>query len=269
MKKAVDGLILREREIGENDKLLTILTADEGKIYMTAKGARSMRSRVTSSCRLFSYANIEYYEREDRRWVSGGSVNYGFFELCDDLVDFSLACYISQIAEEISGEGVEARDLLRATLNGLYCIEKKKRPREQVKAAYEILAVRMSGMTPDVSCCARCGKTHGGMFWLDVMNGCLICDECQKKESGSLPLPETDELNFRNILMPLDDGALRALRFLLKSHPRQLYNFAVHGESERLLCAATETYMLNHLERNFNTLDFYKSIAKLSPNERD
>ena len=120
----------------------------------------------------------------------------------------------------------------------------------------------MSGMTPDASRCSKCGKEKGGIFWLDVMNGCIICDECQKKESGNLPMPETDELNFRNILLPLDEGALSALRFLLRSHPRQLYNFAVHRESEKYLCAAAETYMLNHLERNFNTLDFYKETAE-------
>ena len=46
MKKAVDGLILREMPIGENDKLLTVLTAEEGQVFMTAKGARSMKSKV-------------------------------------------------------------------------------------------------------------------------------------------------------------------------------------------------------------------------------
>ena len=57
MKKAVDGLVLREMPVGENDKLLTVLTAGEGRIYLTAKGARSMRSKVMPICRLFTYAN--------------------------------------------------------------------------------------------------------------------------------------------------------------------------------------------------------------------
>ena len=40
MKKTVDGLVLREIAVGENDKLLTVLTAAEGKI--TIAGLRDM-----------------------------------------------------------------------------------------------------------------------------------------------------------------------------------------------------------------------------------
>ena len=62
MKKTVDGLVLRETPVGEHDKLLTLLTA-EGQMWMTAKGARSMHSKVMPLCRLFTYANFEYYEK--------------------------------------------------------------------------------------------------------------------------------------------------------------------------------------------------------------
>ena len=64
MRGTFDGLILRESAYGESDKLLTVLTADEGKVFMIAKGVRSLKSKNLALCRLFTYANFEYYEKK-------------------------------------------------------------------------------------------------------------------------------------------------------------------------------------------------------------
>ncbi len=66
MKRAVDGLILKESASGDNDKLITLLTARDGRMSMTAKGARSTRSKMAGVCRLFTYGNFEFYEKNDR-----------------------------------------------------------------------------------------------------------------------------------------------------------------------------------------------------------
>lgn len=263
MKKAVDGLILREAPIGESDKLLTVLTADEGRLTITAKGARSMRSKVVSVCRLFTYGNFEYYEKNDRRWLSGGSVNDSFFGICEDIEDFSLASYIVQIADDITGEGVDASDVLRMTLNTLYCIEKKRKPHWQIKAAYELFAAAVSGMSPDLSGCRRCGMGDKREYWADVMNGNLICADCMKKQNGDLPIPEIDEYSTRNILLPLDSTAYGAARYILSAPTQRIFAFTVSdNESIEMLGRFSETYLLNHLERSFDTLDFYKSVTK-------
>ncbi len=261
MKKTVDGLILRESPIGENDKLLTVLTAEEGRVLMTAKGARSLKSKVLPLCRLFTYANLEYYEKNDRRWLSGGSINDSFFGLNGEIEGFALASYIVQVAAEITDEGVEAGEILRTTLNTLYCIQTKKKPYEQIKAVYEFYAACVSGFCPDLSVCADCGGEGGGTVWLDVMNGSLVCDECLRKRSGNLPIPETDAYSARNVLVPLDASALAALRHIVSAPLPRLFSFHLsEGESMDAFCRAAEVYLINHLERSFDTLDFYHSI---------
>ncbi len=292
MKKAVDGLILRETPVGENDKLLTVLTAEEGRVFMTAKGARSMRSKVMPICRLFTYANLEYYEKNDRRWLSGGSVNDSFFGLNTDMEGFALAAYIVSVANEITGEGMEAEEVLRMTLNTLYCIEKKKKPYRQIKAVYELFAAVNSGFAPDLSGCGECGCSEQSAaptanaaactseafcsppdgevryehpqrkeMWLDVMNGRLLCGDCLKKQTGHGILPELDAYSARNILLPLDSSALKALRYVCSAPLSRIFAFCVKSEeSMEFFCRGAETYLLNHLERSFDTLDFYRSV---------
>ena len=260
MRRATDGLVLREAPYGENDKLLTVLTAEEGKIFICAKGARSPRSKVAAVCRLFSYANIEYYEKNGRRWLSGGSVNDSFYGLSHDLEGLALASYIVQVADEITGEGVEAENALRMTLNTLYAIENKLKPYEQIKAVYELMAVSVSGMYPDLSGCSACGCKDASLMWLDVMNGNVICEKCQDKRSGGGAVAEVDAYETRNILMPIDASALAAMRYVLSAPIQRMFSFGLEGESLGLFSRACETYILNHLERDFDTLRFYHSI---------
>ncbi len=263
MRKTADALVLRVLQTGDNDRRLLVLTAEDGKLWLTAKGARSVRSKVASLCRIFSYANLEFYEKNGLRWLSGGSLNRDFSHICSDLDDFALASYICELADEISGENMPADEVLRTTLNTLYAIEQKLRPLSQIKAVYELFAASVSGFCPDLHACASCGDASlEGDIWLDVMNGSLICGECLRKRSGNLPLPETDSFETRNILVPLNNSALSAMRYVLASPQNRIFAFSLSDtRSAELFSKACETYLLHHLERDFDTLKFYNSTA--------
>lgn len=266
MKKALDGLILREIKSGNDDRRILILTADEGKMWITAKGARSTKSKVASLCRIFTYANLELYEKNGGRWLSGGSINNSFSGINADIVGFSLASYVLQIADEITGEDMPADDVLKMTLNTLYAIEKKLKPYSQIKATYELFAANVSGFTPNLEECSDCSRSDfsdAKELWLDVMNGAVVCSECLCKRSNGVPIPSTDSFETRNIILPLDCASLEAMRYVSFAPPRRIFSFNLTGErSPSLFCKASEAYLLNHLERDFDTLHFYNSIKE-------
>ena len=266
MKRAFDGLVLREMKTGDNDRRILVLTADEGKMWITAKGARSTKSKVAALCRIFTYANLEIYDKNGAKWLSGGSINNSFSDINGDIVSFSLASYILQIADEISGENMESEEVLRTTLNTLYAIEKKLKPLSQIKAAYELFAANVSGLMPNLYECPTCKKSDfgaDGELWLDVMNGSVICKDCLSKKSGGLPLPDVDGYETRNIILPLDASSLDAMRYVASAPPQRLFAFGLgQGRSLSLFSKAAEIYLLNHLERDFDTLHFYNSIKE-------
>ena len=261
MKRAIDGLVLRELKSGENDRRILVLTA-EGKMWINAKGARSIKSKTASVCSVYTYANFEFYEKSGARWLSGGSINNAFQKLNQTLDGYALAAYIVQLADEISGENDPSDEVLRMTLNTLYAIEKQLKPFAQIKAAYELFAASLSGFMPDLCACADCAcESFEGDLWLDVMNGAIVCADCLKKRSGNLPLPDTDSYEVRNILIPIDASALEAMRYVLSAQPQRIFAFGLSQDrSFELFCRAAESYLLNHLERDFDTLHFYNSI---------
>ena len=264
MRASCDGLVIREAAYGENDKLVTVLTAEQGKVLFTAKGARSMRSKTMPLCRLFTFANLEYYEKNGRRWLSGGSVNDSFFGLTQNMEGFALASYIVSLASEITGEGVPCPEVLRMTLNTLYAIEKKLKPCALIKSAYEVFAANVSGFAPDLTECGECGcesSTDG--WWLDVMNGRIVCAGCfSRTGSETRQTVVTDELMTSNVFVPMDDPAVAAWRYVSTAPLKRIFSFNVSGEALKLLERAAETYIVNHLERSFDTLDFYHTVKE-------
>ena len=50
-----DALVIREVPYGESDKLLTLLTAEYGRVNVMAKGAKSLRSKLMTASQLFTW----------------------------------------------------------------------------------------------------------------------------------------------------------------------------------------------------------------------
>ena len=264
MRFAIDGLILKEKETGENDKLLLVLTAERGKLWVCAKGGRSIKSQKSAVCRAFTYAELEIYEKGDRLWLSGGSPHNSFFAYQPNLSGYALAAYIAEICDEITGEGEDATQVLRATLNTFFALDKGLYPESLIKSAYETFATAISGFCPELDLCIECQKPISEDtkdFKLDVMNGGVICAECLSKRSSAEIEYDTNPYQTRNILLPLDITSLMAFRYCVSAPPNKLFKFSIKDEqSETLFTRATETYLKNHLERGFDTLNFYNSV---------
>ena len=61
--------------------------------------------------------------------------------------------------------------------------------------------------------------------------------------------------------MPLSTSALAALRHIIWGPRKRLLSFRLDEEGMKRLSQASEAYLLTRLERDFRTLDFYKSIT--------
>lgn len=262
MQYTVDGLVIREVESGENDKRITLLTADRGKISVSAKGARSLRSKYMNAIGLFTYGNYEITERSGYSWLGGASVTEPFYALRDNIDRLALASYIVDVAGELSGEGESAEEILRLTLNTLYAIANDLKPYPQIKAAYELRAMVMSGYMPMLDACGLCGCERSELVYLDVMNGMLKCEECIHKLNSSREI-NVNEDGSSVILVPLSYGALSAARYIAEVPLQKLLSFKVEDKALSELSRLAETYLLHHLEKSFSSLDFYNSLKNI------
>ena len=66
MQINTDGLIIREQSIGESDRLVTVLTREQGILRAFVRGAKAMKSRSASSTQLLCYSRLSIYEGREK-----------------------------------------------------------------------------------------------------------------------------------------------------------------------------------------------------------
>ena len=197
MQVATTGLVLRQVKVGEADRILTILTPDLGVVSASARGSLRMKSALFSATGLFCYSEFTLTSGRSHYFVDTAQVKKVFHGISASIEGMALASYMAEIAAELSPAPPEADAQLRLLLNCLYMISERHYPCAQLKAIYELRALTLAGYMPDVLACAGCGKYDGGEFYLDPVEGRLLCADCAEKAHH---------------ITNLDNGALYALR---------------------------------------------------------
>jgi DNA repair protein RecO (recombination protein O) len=239
-----DGLVIKEVPIGENDKLLTVLTKDYGRMNIFAKGAKSVKSHMLSAAQLFSFSHFVLQKRSEHSTISNVELLESFDELRSDIVKLSLANYMAEAAGYFAIEGNDCESIFRLILNCLYALTKLNKPPVIVKTVFEMRLMSASGYMPDLVCCSECSGYESSYWQFQIEDGNLCCENCK---------PSGKKVTFSN-------AALSAMRYIIYSQPTKIFAFSVSDSAVKELSEATETYMISHAEKAFASLDFLKSV---------
>ena len=259
----VKGLVVRTTDYSERDRILSLYTEELGLITVTANGSRSLKSRSLVATELFCYSRFVLTKRADRYTVKEVELIESFFDLRCDVARVALAGYACEVLSHVGTENMPEPDLLRLCLNTLYAIAKDHAPQKQIKGAFEMRAAAILGFMPELSVCADCGA-EGKNVALDVMNGAVRCEDCRRAaEESLLSIPDEDELMHPTVLCLLTEAARAALFYVIRCPIEKILSFRLDNDEDmRSFGDAAETYLLNHLERSFKNLEFYKSLDK-------
>jgi DNA repair protein RecO (recombination protein O) len=96
---SVEALVLRARDYGEADKILTLYTKEQGKVSAIAKGARKPKSRLRGGVQLFSHSRIVLYRGPSLDTVTLAETVQAFAPLREDLTFLSYASYLVELLD--------------------------------------------------------------------------------------------------------------------------------------------------------------------------
>lgn len=244
MKLSTDGLIIREQQTGEDDRLVTLLTRDYGVLRAFVRGAKRIKSKSQSATQLFAYGKFSIYRGKDAYSIDEAQPIEIFFDLRNDIEALSLAQYFCELAGELAPVEDDADEYLKLVLNALHMLSKNKRSHTQLKAIVELRMMSLSGYMPDLVACGDCGElTDSGMFFSPV-EGQIFCGECVKDHT----------------CIALPNGTLSAMRHICYTENAKLFNFNLPDESMSFLSDVTENFLLTQTAKKFKTLDFYKMM---------
>ncbi len=251
---SVKALVVKSVDYGEFDKLLTLVTEDKGKLTVTVKGGKSIRSKFVSVSEPFTYAFFNLRKSNKYYYVYDSDLLEDFYPLRDSIEKLSLAAYFCDIASEISLEGISDPEVLKLTLNALYALGYKDYSMILVKGAFEFKAAVISGFMPDLNCCEICGKDCVENMYIDVRGGRLLCEECISLGS------ERTGLEPSSVILCVTPAVICAMNYLAVCPIQKFLSFRLDESEHVPFGSACEKYLINHLEKEFYTLDFYKSL---------
>lgn len=250
MHRKLKGIVIKETQQGENNKLLTLLTETEGVITVNARGVKSILASNLKSAQLFAFSNLLLYEKRGFFTLVDAELIENFYSLRDDMDAFTLASYCCEVAGSVAIKGEENATLLQLLLNTLYVVSKKLVDLRHAKAVFEFRLACELGFAPEVDCCGCCGEDNDPeIVALDLQNGIFLCDAC-------FDTPGTTGTYVVRITKTLSD----ALRYIQTAKSTKIFSFTIKDIHLPELVYIAENYLHLRLEKQYNTLKVLKEI---------
>ena len=255
------GIVLHSTAFGDNDLILTLLTNELGKIDAIAKGARKM-NKAPLYTQPFSYSEFVAYKGKNLYIINSADFKDAFYELRNDLRKLSLAQYFTETDLFIPKDIIitEGQLLLKLLLNSLYLLCKGQISETIIKIVYEIKYAVYTGFTPQTEACVSCQANNPYIWNFD--DG-FYCGEC-----GMEKLNEKEQTNNNNTEtsikgIKLSSAMVLALRHIIKNEGATGYAFKISEASLEYLSSVTERYLAHHLDTQFKSLGYYKSVYEI------
>ncbi len=239
------ALGLREVDFGDYDRYLTALTLNGRKIEILCKGVKRGR-RQNPAARQFCWSEFILMERGGKYSLRDADLVHSFFGLTGDIEKYALACYLSELAGSVTNAEMDSPSMCLLLLYALRSLERGNRDAGLVKAAFEWRTMGEAGYAPEFSSCGVCsGEISSTPKYFSVQAGQVAHEKCAERVSGWERLSE---------------AAYRALVYSENSTPEKVYSFSLTGPARNQFCGMAERYVQYHLERSFESLEFYKSV---------
>lgn len=239
------GIVLKYTNLGEADKLLTILTRSKGKIKAVAKGSRKPKSGLLASSEVFTFSEFVLYKGMNLYQVSQAEIRETFYNLRNDLLKLSYAVFFAELADTVSEEELASERLFLLLAKALYYLAEGEIPTGIVSLAYQLKLMDISGYRPNLNRCVHCGQTEVGHYMFDIELGGLLCSDCEK---------------IGKTVQRIGPGTVEIIKILLNTEISRLntlkIDHTIFNEIERL----TKRFVETHLEKRFKSLEFLDEI---------
>jgi len=248
-----DAIVLSRFDLGEADRVMTLITPGIGKLKAIAKGIRKPTSRIGGSLEPFAELQVALARGRTFDVVTQVSVGHAWLNLRDDLESAATAWYLAELADR-SLEERHAAEPLYALLRRAYELLDAGMAPGRVARWYEMHLLDELGVRPEVDRCVECDRVleaDGRFRWVPPLGG-VLCDRCAGPPHDRAGLT-LDALKLLKAYQRLDVGALATLRLLP----------AVERETE----AALREFTRQALERDARSLAFLDEIRHAAVTE--
>ena len=239
----LNAIVVKAAKSGENDKMLTLLSQEEGKVTVLAKGVMSLKHKSKSACAPLCYSSFVLKKVKDGFYtlISAEFIE-SFRTLSEDVVLLSYGAYFSSLAGMCVQSGVPASEEVRLLLNTLYVLCKRPDEGSLIKAVFEFKIMELCGIVPEFEYECPCGDD--GTFFC-ISDGEVRCTAHKTEDS-----------------IPIQKAQIQLAKYITESSLKDALFAVCAKEVSVSLSLVTEPFLQYHLGDLPNSLDYLHAIIK-------
>ena len=245
-----EALVLRSAELGEADRLLTLLTPAYGKLQASARGVRKTASKLGGHLDLLTRSSLTISQGSQGQGlaaITGAETLDPFMALKADLKALSKALYLAELADAfhpLEAPNPPAYALLLETLHLL----ETPADGDLALRACEVRLLDLCGFGPQLAQCIQCqDKLLPGSHFLSPAAGGVLCPACKSAFADATPISV---------------DALKVLRYLAANPLSTALRINVRPPLHRELAALTSSLLRHTLERELRSTAFLRAVAQ-------
>jgi DNA repair protein RecO (recombination protein O) len=242
----VEAIVLRHRDWGEADRLLTLYTRQRGKIRAVAKGARKIRSRKAGHLQPFTHITLQLARARGPYIITQVETLNAYLPLRENLTLTGSAAYLAELLDQFTYEEEEINlalfNLLNESLARLSCGEKNW----ITVRNYEMRLLDHLGFRPRLFHCANCEKEiKAEAQFFDAAQGGVLCPACGNGQPSA---------------RPVNMETLKYLRHFQRSSYQEARRADPNPQTRAEIEQLMQFYLTYILERGLNSPQFLKEV---------
>ncbi len=240
------SIVLSRIDLGEKDRIITILTRDQGKLGAVAKGARRPGSKLAGASEPFTYSKLFISMGRDLDVLSQAEIKESFPNMRQDMRAVAYGMYMLELTNQFTEERHPNPELFDTLLSAMYILESGA-DAEITARYFELQILELLGYDPHFDACIRCAqKPKQGRLGFSPSLGGVVCDAC-----GITP----------SDVIWASDSIISYINALRQAEPHKLKQMKFPRGARRDLANILKWHIRYRLERDLKSADFIDSIA--------
>ena len=227
------GIVMRARNLGEADRIVTLFTEERGKLDAVAKGVRRAKSHVAGKLEFASEALLGVHRGRNLDVIASAEIARSHWEALVDPAKYAVAHLLVELIDAFCEPDLAMPEVYALLQGALAALARSGEPLALVPR-FELRLLGALGFAPEAENCLRCGASLEGVpAWADLEAGGLTCERCRPHRADAYALDSLEVENFR-ALGASRGGERRAALAAAPAVARAVDAFVTHHLGKRL-----------------------------------
>lgn len=175
-----EAIILRTHKLGEADRIVTMLTRDNGRVRAVAKGVRRTKSRFGARLEPFMHVHIQRAQGRTLDVITQAVTIAPYAgSITGDYTGYTVGTTMLETAERFTAEEMEPSvQQFRLLVGAVKALAESAHDPGLILDAYLLRGLAIAGFAPSFGDCARCDDDGPHRFF-NVQAGGSVCERCR------------------------------------------------------------------------------------------